>query len=86
MIVRQRLFSSRPAEVPPYAYLGICVSQLDSNIPLQLVLEPDGLDTRDSLDDGRLSVGYVTNGTDVDLLAGWGADPSISLLSLPFER
>jgi hypothetical protein len=67
IIVHQELVSSRLVGLPPYAYLGVCVSQLDGNVPLQLVLEPDGLYSRDSLDDGRLSVGYVTDSTDVDL-------------------
>ena len=47
--------------------LGVGVSQLDGNVSLQFVLEPDGLHTGDGLDDRRFTVGYVTNGTDVDL-------------------
>ena len=45
---------------------GIGVSQLDGDIPLQLVLEPDRLHTRDGLDDRRLAVRYVADGTNVD--------------------
>jgi hypothetical protein len=47
--------------------LCVGVSQLDGNVSLQFVLEPDSLDTGDGLDDGGLSVGYVTDSTDVDL-------------------
>ena len=46
--------------------LCVCVTKLDRNVPLQLVLETDGLHTGDSLDNRTLSVGDVANGTDVD--------------------
>lgn len=46
--------------------LCVCVTELDGNVSLQLVLETDSLDTRDGLDDSGLSVSDVTNGTDVD--------------------
>lgn len=46
--------------------LGVGITQLDGDISLQLVLETDGLDLGDGLDDGRLPVSDVANGTDVD--------------------
>jgi len=46
--------------------LGVGITQLDGDIPLQLVLETDGLHLRDGLDNGGLSVSDVTDGTDVD--------------------
>lgn len=50
------------------ALVNLCVrvTELDGNVSLQLVLETDSLYTRDGLDDGRLSVSDVTNGSDVD--------------------
>lgn len=56
------IFGSRIALV----YFGIGIPQLDGDIPLELVLEPDRLHTRDGLDDRRLAVCYVADGTDVD--------------------
>ena len=47
--------------------LGICVTKLDGNISFQLVLESNSGDSRNGSDCGRLSVGDMTNGTDVDL-------------------
>lgn len=46
--------------------LGVGITQLDGNVSLQLVLETDSLHLRDSLDDCRLSVSDVSDGTDVD--------------------
>lgn len=46
--------------------LGIGITQFNGNISDQLVLEPDRLNARDSLDNGRLSVGDMTDGADVD--------------------
>lgn len=46
--------------------LGIRISQLDGDIPLQLVLEPHSLHARDGLDHGTLSMCHVTNGADID--------------------
>ncbi|KAH3685913.1 hypothetical protein WICPIJ_003102 [Wickerhamomyces pijperi] len=46
--------------------LGVGVTQLDGNVTFQFVFETDGLDTGYGLDDGGLTVGDVTNGTDVD--------------------
>jgi hypothetical protein len=48
-------------------HLGVGVTKLDGNVTLELVLETNGLDARDGADGGRLSVGDVTNCTDVDL-------------------
>ena len=45
---------------------GIGIPQFDGDIPLQLVLEPDRLDARDGLDDRRLAVRYMADGTNVD--------------------
>mmetsp|Transcript_30724 Transcript_30724/g.92012 ORF Transcript_30724/g.92012 Transcript_30724/m.92012 type:complete len:240 (+) Transcript_30724:1019-1738(+) len=46
--------------------LGVGVSQFDGNVPLQLVLEADGLYARDGLHDRTLAVGDVTDRADVD--------------------
>lgn len=46
--------------------LGIGITQLDGDVSLQLVLETDSLHLRDSLDDRRLSVSDVSDGTNVD--------------------
>ena len=48
--------------------LGICVTKFDGNISFQLVLESNGSDSRNGSDCGRLSVGDMTNGTNIDLL------------------
>ena len=50
------------------ALIDLCigVTQLDGNIPLQLVLEADRLHARDGLDDRRLAVRYVADGANVD--------------------
>lgn len=45
------------------ANLGISIAKLDSDIPLQLILESDGQHTRDSLHDGRFSVCDVSDGS-----------------------
>lgn len=52
--------------VVAFVDLGVGITQLDGNVSDQLVLETDSLDTRDSLDDGGLSVSYMANGTNVD--------------------
>ena len=46
--------------------LGVGVAELDRDVPLQLVLEPDRVDTRQSLDHRGLAVSHMTNCTDVD--------------------
>ena len=46
--------------------LGVGVAELDGDVALQLVLEPDGVDTGQGFDDGRLSVSHMTDGADVD--------------------
>ena len=46
--------------------LGVGVTQLDRDVPLQFVLEPDGLHPREGLDHSRLSVGHMTDCADVD--------------------
>lgn len=46
-------------------YFCVCVSQLDGDIPLQLVLKSDGLYARDGLDDGGFAVSDVADGSDV---------------------
>lgn len=46
--------------------LGIGITKLDGDIPNQLVLETNGLHTRDSLDNSRLSVGDMADGANVD--------------------
>ena len=46
--------------------LGVGVTKLDGNISLQLVLESDSLHTRQGLDHCTLSVGDVTDRSNVD--------------------
>lgn len=46
--------------------LGVGVSQLDGDVSDQLVLESNGLDAGDGLDDGGLSVSDVADGANVD--------------------
>lgn len=46
--------------------LGVGITQLDGDVALQLVLEPDSLHLRNCLDDRRLPVSDVSNGSDVD--------------------
>ena len=46
--------------------LCVCVTQLDGDVSLQLVLEADSLDAGDGLDDGGFAVSDVADGTDVD--------------------
>jgi len=46
--------------------LGVGITKLDGNVANQLVLESDSLHTRNGLDDGRLSVSDVADGTNVD--------------------
>lgn len=74
--------------------LGVGITKLDGNIADQFVLETDRLHTRDSLDDSRLAVSDVTNGTDVDSglpcdnLGGQGAEGlnvQLTWLSLGWE-
>lgn len=57
-----------PGALGVVALIDLCVgvTELDGNISLQFVLETDGLDTGDGLDDGTLSMSDMTNGTDVD--------------------
>ncbi|KAH3664560.1 hypothetical protein OGATHE_003375 [Ogataea polymorpha] len=45
---------------------GVSVSQLDRNVSFQLVLESNSLNSGNSADDSTLSVGNVTNSTDVN--------------------
>ncbi|OSS54826.1 hypothetical protein B5807_01369 [Epicoccum nigrum] len=46
--------------------LGVGVAELDGDVALELVLEADRLHARDGLDHGRLAVGDVADGADVD--------------------
>ena len=52
--------------VDPPVDLGICVSKLDGDVALKLVLEAHSHDARERLDHRRLTVGYVPNRSDVD--------------------
>ena len=60
--------AARPRAVRAVALVdfGIGVAELDGDVADQLVLEADGLDTRDGLDDSRLAVSHVTDCADVD--------------------
>ena len=44
-------------------HLCVGVTQLDGNVTFELVLESNGLDTRDGSDSRRFTVGDVSNGT-----------------------
>ena len=57
---------SRALSIVALVDLGVGITQLDGDIPLQLVLETNRLHLRDGLDDGRLPVSDVTDGTDVN--------------------
>ena len=57
---------SRARLVVAFVDLRIGVTELDGDVPDQLVLEPDRLNTRDGLDDSRLAVSDVTNSAYVD--------------------
>lgn len=46
--------------------LGIGITQLDGNVPNQLVLETDSLNAGYGFDDGRFSVSDMTDGANVD--------------------
>lgn len=56
-----------PGDTLSFTHLCVGVSQLDGNVSLQLILETDSLNTRDGLYYCRLSVCYVSNGTNVNL-------------------
>lgn len=45
---------------------GIGVTEFDGDVSYEFVFETDGLDAGDGFDDGGFSVGYVTDGSDVD--------------------
>ena len=59
-----RLVAPRPRAVWVLGLvdLGVGVPELDRDVPLELVLEADGLDARDGLDDRGLAVGDVADG------------------------
>lgn len=44
-------------------HFGVCITQLNSNVTLKLVKELNRVYTRDGLDEGRLTVGDVANGS-----------------------
>ena len=46
--------------------LGVSITKLDGNIALKLALEANGLDTSDCLHHGRLAVGDMANGTNIN--------------------
>lgn len=47
-------------------YLGIRVTQFDGDITFQFILESDSLDTRNSFNNGRFTVSYVSNSADIN--------------------
>jgi hypothetical protein len=47
-------------------YLSIGITELDGDVPLQLVLEPDGVDPGQGLDYCRLSMSHMTNGSNIN--------------------
>jgi hypothetical protein len=44
-------------------HLGVGITEFDSDVTFELVLESNGLDSRDRSDSGRFTVRDVTNGT-----------------------
>jgi hypothetical protein len=65
-LVRSVTCRARALSVVALVDLGVGVTELDGNVALELVLETDRLDTGDGLDNGTLSVGDVTDGSNVD--------------------
>ena len=66
LLTLKALKACRPRALGVVALVDLCVgiTQLDGDIPLQLVLETNRLHLRDGLDDGGLPVSDVTDGTD----------------------
>jgi hypothetical protein len=52
------------------AHLGIRVTELDGNVSLELVLEPDRVNSRDGLDRLRLCVSGFPGGKEISLVVG----------------
>lgn len=65
-LVRSVACRARALWIVALVDLCVRVTELDGDVPLQLVLETDGLHAGDGLDDCRLSVGDVANGANVD--------------------
>jgi len=55
--------SAKPAHL---RNLGVCISKFNGDVSLNFVFESDRVDTWDCLDDGWLSVCYMTYSTDID--------------------
>lgn len=68
LLALEALEAGRPRALGVVALvdLGVGITQLNGNIPLQLVLETDRLHLRNGLDNGRLSVSDVSDGSDVN--------------------
>ena len=49
-----------------FVYFGVGITQLDCDVALKFVLEPDRVDPGERLDHRGLAVGHVTDGADVD--------------------
>lgn len=65
-LVRPVACRARALWVVALVDLCVRVTKLDGDVPLQLVLETDCLHAGDGLDDCRLSVGDVTDSSNVD--------------------
>ena len=68
LVTLERLVACRPRALWVVALVNLCIgiTKLDGDVPLQLILEANGLDTRDSLDNGTLSVSDMSDGANVD--------------------
>ena len=49
-----------------FVYFGVSVTQLNCDVALKFVLEPDSVDSGERLDHRGLAVGHVADGADVD--------------------
>ena len=49
-----------------FVYFGVGITQLDCDVALKFVLEPDRVDPGERLDHRGLAVGHVADGADVD--------------------
>jgi len=66
--------TGRPLALGVVAAIHLCVgvTQLDGDVPLQLILESYSVNSGQGFDDGRFTVSHVADGSDVD--GGLAAD------------
>lgn len=54
---------SFPSHKEEIAHLGVGVTQFDGNVTFELILESNGLNSRDGSDSGRFTVGDMSDGS-----------------------